>query len=49
MSNKDDKTEYDFYHDKKDYITRAALTKMLNEIKAQLSKSRNVKVVLVKE
>lgn len=47
--NKPFQSEYEFSHEKKEYLTRADLTKMLNEIKNHLAKNKKVKVVIVKE
>lgn len=46
---KEDTIEYIYEHDRKDYSTKAMMEKMLKEIKAHLSRGKNVKVVLTKE
>lgn len=46
---KDDTTEYIYLHDKKDYSTKAMMEKMLKEIKAHLSKNKDVKVIVEKQ
>lgn len=46
---KQETTEYEFLHDKKDYSTRAMMEKIMKEIKAHLSRNKNVKVIVEKQ
>ena len=39
---------FDFDDDKKDYIKKATLTKLLNEIKTALSKHKKIRIILEK-
>lgn len=43
---KNEPVTFEFHHEKKDYITRQSLERLLKEIKATLSKSKNVKVLV---
>jgi hypothetical protein len=46
---KNEPTVFEFHHEKKDYITRQNLERLLKEIKGALSKSKNVKVLVSTE
>jgi hypothetical protein len=46
---KSEPTTFEFHHEEKDYITRQNLERLLKEIKAALSKSKNVKVLITTE
>jgi hypothetical protein len=43
---KNDPTTFEFHHEKKDYITRQNLERLLKEIKTALSKGKNVKLLV---
>jgi hypothetical protein len=43
---KNESTTFEFHHEKKDYITRQNLERLLKEIKSALSKSKNVKILM---
>jgi hypothetical protein len=46
---KNDLSNYNFDPEKREHLTRAALEKMLREIKAALSKNKKIKVVITSE